>query len=506
MILNSDQISEALVELERRSKHELSVYKPGQLPGWNQYSFHQSQDTYRLLFGGNKSGKSYSAAAEISYWATGKHPFRSVPEPPNTVWVISVEYETIKTGIYYHLRRLIPDWELEHVGPKVPNTNLPSFIKLKNGSEITFKSAKGDDRKKFQAATVDLISIDEEVSGDLWDELQARTLVSGGQFIISATLLESYEWIVDLEERAEKKEPGYFITRLETDVNPYIHTDTLNRLKKSWSKEIQDVRIKGRSKRATGLVYNTWKDTSHWIAPFKIPLDWPRWTALDPGIRTFAVLWIAVGPDNKAYAYRELYCHGEPLYEIAKSIKEAERWKFNEELSFRYNHYVWDEAEESEHMVSRVIDDKRNSRLITGDEGVMDQLALRYGISCTPAQKELRPGIEDVRWWLDNQEDGKPGLQIFNTLEHFYWEIKRYRIRSKETRKESNEPIDQPIRKDNHLMDCIRYLARERPQWVDRLMAANWQDKPVFEKDVHKVIALRNKKKDYVDEYLGSVL
>ena len=45
----------------------------------------------------------------------------------------------------------------------------------------------------------------------------------------------------------------------------------------------------------------------HIVDDFIVPFDWPRWVGLDPGIRTFGILWIAVGPDKAAYIYREMY-------------------------------------------------------------------------------------------------------------------------------------------------------------------------------------------------------
>ena len=99
---------EILNELSRRDAHEINQYIPGNTPNWNQLSFHESTDRYRLVFGGNQSGKSYSNAYEVACWLRGNHPYRSTPEPPVTAWVISAEYSTIHQGVYRHLVNLIP--------------------------------------------------------------------------------------------------------------------------------------------------------------------------------------------------------------------------------------------------------------------------------------------------------------------------------------------------------------------------------------------------------------
>lgn len=457
-------------EWSRRHKHPSNQYEPGTEEGWNQLSFHRSTDRYRLLFGGNQSGKSHTAAYEISCWLRGVHPHRSVPLTPTQVWCISAEYSTLEAGIFRHLcdtaegPGLIPDWEIERRGPKVPGGHdIPSFVELKNGSRVTFKSAKGGEeaRQKFQAAAIHLISIDEEIDGHSFIELKMRTLKTGGNFIISATLVESHDWIVQLEELALNKTPGYFITRLHTEKNPYLDEETVRVMKQELSFDELEVRYYGKSRRAVGLVYNTFREDKNICKPFPIPNNWTRWMSLDPGIRTFAGLWIAISPPvdgkSKAYAYREMYEHNAPLWEVARTIKAAEGWSFNESLTGTFGHYVFEEEEGCEFIARRVIDDKRGSRLITGDEGVMDQLHSRYGILTTPADRAKRPGIEECRHWLEH------GFQVFSTCENFIREVKRYRIRPGEAKKDRNEPIDEPVKKEDHLMDCWRYIAMERP-------------------------------------------
>lgn len=497
---STSYILDAIEELKRREEHPFNQYIPGDSPDWNQKAFHASEATYRLLFGGNRSGKSQAAAYEVACWLLGKSLYRKIPEAPNRVWCISVEYSTLYEGIYRHLRKLIPDWETLKKGPVLPGTRLPSYVELKNGSDVIFKSSKGGEeaREKFQAADIDLISIDEEVPGDIVEELLLRTLDRGGSFIISATLVESYEWIIDLETLAINGDPDHFLVRLNTEANPYLDAVTVAKIKAKLSREELEVRYYGKSRRSKGLVYAAFNSSIHCVEPFRIPWDWPRWRSFDPGIRTAAALWVAVGPDEKAYAYRELYLHNVPLYEIAIQIKECERWKLNKELSLEYKQFIWEETDDSEHMVESFIDDKRGSRLITGEEGVIDQLNTRYGLSCTPADKAKVPGIEDCRYWLEN------GFHVFNTLTNFLWEIKRYRIRNKKTRKDQNEPIDEPVKKDDHLMDNWRYIARSQPRWKDRCLMANLQRREALAMTAKDIGRHIRKERVYEHEFLGS--
>lgn len=456
----TEQIQEIIEELELRSGHEVFQYIPGELPNWNQRAFHESTARYRMAFGGNRSGKSYAAAYEIACWLRGDHPYRKINLTPNSVWVISPEYTTIQAGIYNHLKNLLPTWEIEKVGPKIPQQNLPSYIEMKNGSVVTFKSAKGDSsaREKFQAASVDLISIDEEVQVDIWLELEMRTLDRGGQYIFSATLVESYDWLVDLEQRALRGEEDYFLTRLYTETNPHLHEETVKKVKDKLSEDDIEVRFKGKSRRSRGLIYNTFTD-DHIIEPFPIPIDWPRWCALDPGIRTFAVLWVAIGPEG-AYVYREMYAHNVPLWEMALAIRRAEGWKYDEILSDSFSHYVWTETKTSEFIQSRLIDPAETRRSITGDASIVDQLFDKYGLMCVTADNSMRPGIEACRHWLEHD------FAVFRTCESFIGEIRRYRIREPKLGRMQNDPVESPVKKEDHLMDCWRYIAMDNPQFT----------------------------------------
>lgn len=505
MILNSDTFIDAVDELKLRQAHPINVFTPTNSHDHNQLQFLTANTYYRLLFGGNQSGKSITAAYDLACYARGKHPYKSnLPKGNIEIWVISAEYITIRTGIYRHLQTFIPRWDIIREGPNVPGHLLPSYITVKRHpnvrigkdeavAKITFLSAKGENREKFQAAAVHKIYIDEEIEEVLMEELEARTLVSGGDFTISATLAESYDWIVNLEDRAEKGDPNVSLTRLNSELNPYINQERLKFLQSKWSHEAQEYRIKGKSKRSTGLIYREFTK-EHLIRPFKVPLEWPRWRCIDPGIRLCAVLWIAISPDDTAYAYRELYFSNEPLYRIAEEIKTSENWLLDRGLSEKYGHFVWEETDDSEHILCSLVDDKKGSRLITGEEGVMSQLARKYGILTVSPDKSVTAGIEDVRYWLQSKK-----LFIFDTLINFQEEIKSYRIREKASRKNQNDPIDIPVKKRDHLMDCLRYIARENPKYSQRI-----QNDRSNKSTSQRIIERRDNSRGYIEELVGS--
>jgi hypothetical protein len=70
-------------------------------------------------------------------------------------------------------------------------------------------------------------------------------------------------------------------------------------------------------------------------------------------------------------------------------------------------------------------------------------------------------GIMACRDWLRRGEDGKPKVQVFNTLEHFDKEIRFYH-----NKRIAGRISDRPDPKSaSHLMDCFRYLVMHDPRY-----------------------------------------
>lgn len=493
-----------LEELQRRSEHSFHKYTPF----IGQESFHKSGKYVRLLLGGNQSGKSRAAAQEIAWWFTHSHPFRQIPDKPVLIYVISTEYMTLQVGIYRHLSNIIPDWEIQDRGPKVQGHNMNSYLISKRGDTIQFMSAKGNEeaRRKFQAAEVDFCSIDEEIDQYIWDELQARMITTGGCFAITATLAESYDWIVELERRGERNDPHVFLTRLNTTENIYANKEQVNRLAELWDEDTKQIRFYGHSRRQFGLVYKGFT-SEHIIESFDIPKSWPRWQVLDPGYRTFAGLWGTVTPFGQRIIYRELYLHQSELGDVVEEIQLNEQ---------------------NEQICCRIVDDKEGSRLITGQLGVMSQLATYYGLYYTPAIKAVFAGIEEVRqnfklppagepdycYTLDNKEEitlsRKCRLMIFSSCTNLINELQNYKIRPPTVKRDRNDPVDQPVKKRDHLCDCLRYWLILQPKY-DFIKPDIDRDLTLFEamRGGHDIVSLfeRHQKRlqsNRVHEYLGT--
>jgi hypothetical protein len=449
-------------ELSARYDHPLYRYKPDDHKERDQLGFHRSAADVRLLFGGNQSGKSRGIAQECTWWLTNTHPYLKTPERPR-LYCLSNSYRTIQEGVYKHLNEILPTWLISDIGPRVPAWNFPAWIRMKTGAQIDFISGEGGEeaRRKVQAAEVDLAIIDEEVIQLIYEELQARRLSRGGKLIVGATLVRSEPWCMDLEDRAEMGDDAVALFRLSTYIaaeRGHVSSRQLKEMESTLSAEERDVRLRGKSRRAQGRVYPEFS-TDHIIEPFTIPREWTRYCALDPGFRTFAVLWAAVAPDQKYVLYRELYYHGQRALDVAEAILAAEGYKKLSENLWAFEEGVtesieirWIDPSAFRH------DESGNVRTGAMLSMFSQEMGIGSRLSCSPAPNDVTVGIEYCRRSLQKDIDGIAKLRVFKTCREFINEARHYRFRKDSGDSSRNEVRDQPVKRRDHLMDCLRYM------------------------------------------------
>lgn len=445
-----------LREVERRRAHPLFHFKPDEHPERNQAGFHASQAVVRVIIGGNQSGKSYCAGYEAACILTERHPHQKI-RPQPVIFAISATYQTLDEGIWRHLQEFVPEWLIHKRGPQIPNYRLPAWLELKTGGRIRFFSAEANEeaRRVIQAAAIDYAFIDEEVDQSIWKELMARRLARGGKIVVTATLVRSEPWMLDLEDRAEAGDPSVELFRFSTyRARDCGHVDArvVKEMEEALPDEERDVRLRGHSLRRHGLVYPRFS-REHIVKPFEIPPDWTRYMAIDPGFRVCAALWVAVAPDGKFVIYREGYWRGLDWTEIGNNILSAEGWGRDPATGF------WKELPDTEHIACRYIDPSSFATMEGGQMklgGLLQQAP--YRIYCCPAQNDVDAGIERVRLTLQRDLDGIPQLRVFSDCIEFQREIRRYRLTVDSGESRRDEARARPIKRDDHLMDCLKYL------------------------------------------------
>lgn len=198
--------------------------------------------------------------------------------------------------------------------------------------------------------------------------------------------------------------------------------------------------------RSGQLVYPGFRRDVHVISPFSIPPSWPRYMAIDPGLRNpTAALWAAVDPENAVFLYDEYYQTEKIIQEHCRTM----RGKEGETKIFL-----------------RLIDPSACGRNLINKRSNREEYA-RHSFHCIPANNELELGIDRVNSYLaEEPSTGKPSLYFFSTLTNTINEIQNYRWEEidPEAARLKNLP-ERPVKKDDHLMDCLRYILVSDPRY-----------------------------------------
>jgi hypothetical protein len=176
--------------------------------------------------------------------------------------------------------------------------------------------------------------------------------------------------------------------------------------------------------------------------------------AVDPGWRNCAGLWAAAAPDGTYVLYREFLYQGAKWGEIGDAIRASEGYVRDPRDPSR-----WIPGENVEDLAARWIDPHGFGMNEGGQQKLGNLLnGEPYNFEFCPSECDVLAGVEMCRRDLGRGIDGRPKMQVFSTCTRFIREIRSYRWK-KDADEGRPEASDKPHKRDDHLMDCWRYLA-----------------------------------------------
>jgi hypothetical protein len=250
-----------------------------------------------------------------------------------------------------------------------------------------------------------------------------------------------------------------FVQTVDMDDNPVINDDQKEETLRGYSREEREARKTGHFVHFHGRVYGEF--TSECIIPEDdVPVGLPIYVGIDPGIRHMAaVVFMYHTPDDTLVIFEELALKDMNVAEVATAIKETEIV-----YGVKPTWYVIDpSARNKQHVTGR------NLQLEYADHGVLT----------FPGQNDVATGISRVKVRLEHHK-----LLVMANCKETIKEFRQYRW-SKPARQSPNDPKETPIKKDDHLLDAIRYAVMARPyrpevkkedQMVDPLTLAAWEE------------------------------
>lgn len=347
-----------------------------------------------------------------------------------------------------------------------------------NGSKIVVGGM--DKPEKVLSAEYDLIFCDEatELTVTDWETLGTRLRngqLSWQQQIAACNPGPPTHWIKQRADRGGMT----MLTSLHHDNPAYVNTDgTLTpqgidyMAKLDALTGVRRLRLRGGIwAAAEGLIYEGFDPAVHLIDPFDIPDSWTRWWTVDFGYTNpFVCQFWAEDPDGRLYLYREVYYTRRLVEDHARHILRLVRKCDVCCKSTKASH----DCQTCEDC--RLVWTEPRPRAIVCDHDAEDRATLErhLGLSTTPANKAVSPGLQATEARYKVAGDGRPRIYLVRGAvverDPGLEEAKKPACTEEEVTGyvwavrpgNAGGLKEEPLKKDDHGMDAKRYMVAER--------------------------------------------
>lgn len=445
-----DDIVLNILKVEREIKYRKNLpiyrYNKGKFVHEKQLLFHRCPKRNRWVFGGNRTGKTECGAVEVVYLALGIHPYKK--NKLTEGWVVSLSRQVQRDVAQQKILHYLPPESVEKVvmvsGAQDSRDNgVIDFILVKSEcgglSKIGFKSCD-QGREKFQGASLDYVWFDEEPPYDIYQECRMRVLDRRGEIFGTMTPLKGLTWVYNTIYLNESGDNEVWYEMIEWADNPFLDKEEIEGMTKSMSAEEVEARRYGKFTFTSGLVYTEFDENVHVIEPFEVPKEWQDNISIDPGLHNpLSAHFYAVDYDGNVYVVAEHFESERDVSYHAECIK-----KIADRLDWKRN---------SAGKLSALIDPAANQKTLSGVKTVVE-LFSENGINVsTKVNKDMFSGIATVKSYL-RTADGRVRLYIFKNCVNLIREFKSYWWGDG----------DNPIKKDDHALDELRYYLMTKPK------------------------------------------
>lgn len=305
------ELIDNLKEIETRTKDEYIYYYS---PNRAQMKFVRSVCYGRILWGGNRLGKTDALVYDYCMKCLGIHPAQKLkmfPEPPIYARIICPDFTATIVKIVPLLEQFFPFHEIKNFDKK------NYIFYLNNGSLLELKS-NVQEILKFSAVDRHLIGMDEPIRKEIFGENLTRLTKYAGSFDLAQTPVytDTEPWVRSELFPTSGEFPHVKEMKL-IDINgKEIMGRGITRIHGTWKDNAENldpvgiaewianvpeherpVRVDGKFPKGTTFLFgDTFQDGVHTCQPFKVPKHRVKFRAIDMGIGCPTVcLWAFVG-------------------------------------------------------------------------------------------------------------------------------------------------------------------------------------------------------------------
>jgi phage terminase large subunit-like protein len=459
---------DAFIDRMGSTARKPNLYRYEPMP--HQELFHQSLKKGRILFGGNRGGKTYSGSADDLLIATHRHPHRQhlYRQGPLNIRFIGVDFDRgINEGAIPIYQQLLPPSFLKNGSWEDSYDRQGHKLTLADKTTISFMSYE-QHANKFQIVALDHIHFDEEPPEAIFKESMLRLVDHSGSWTLSETPVQQLEWVQD--QLIEPAEAGLRddidVFYLDTRDNTHLPSEELATLEATMTEEEKIVRLAGKYP-GGNLVFPEFDRKYPSVIPaeaFTLTDEHVVYCSMDYGYANPTVFaYTAVHPDGTITTFKLLYAPNIIVSEWVKLVHKANRevgelLGLGPDNGWRPHLYVGDPS--------------IGSRGGAGQTGITIQQAYSMGGIPIAVEgivaartKNQNIGLNKMHTYLRKRpathpdRPGQPWWQITDECPQGINEMKKARkpkqtAANKEVKNTSEEIRD----KDNHFIDAIKYL------------------------------------------------
>lgn len=437
------QAKELLGELEEmKRRNPLAFYEAA---GWQHHRFHLASRprSIRALFGGNRAGKTTTGV--------GDHLIQMTPPELVPPHLVPYKRHNCEQDGAFKLRVVVPD--MVRTGDPIKEkfqdwtprellsrgswdrswSKAESRLTLECGCFMELLSTEMELNKHGGSAR-HRVHFDEEPPELYFTENMMRLADYGGDALFTMTPLQGLSWVYRevWKKRALSHLSAFTVgmrnnkhlTQEDVDFVLSLVTNDAERRQREFG-EFAD---------RGGPIYPNFMDALRPHPEREFLKGKEIVCAIDPGLNFAGIVWIAFDRDNRAFVFASVKIQRGDVDEYVRRIRQV-----NQAWGLQNPTYVIDPA-------------SSQGNLVDG-QSVMDALTMR-GIFCIPANNAVEAGVGEVRRRIN-----QGALLVSNILTTIQDEAIEYAAEERE------DGVFKPVKKNDHLLDAMRYGLMFRP-WL----------------------------------------